>query len=89
MSVGGDASVGGGGRAANLEVHLDRFCITFCGNAAGWADRSHVVSVLRLEGRRRNTCRRCDEGLPDKGRCRSAPGMGGKEVLDAEGVATG
>ena len=50
MSVGGDASVGGGGRAANLEVHLDRFGITFCGNAAGWAGRSHVVSVLRLEG---------------------------------------
>ena len=50
MSVGGDASVGGGGCAAILEAHLERICITFCSDATGWASYSRVVASLRLGG---------------------------------------
>ena len=42
--------MGGGGRAAILEAHLGRICITFCSYATGWASYSRAVSTLRLGG---------------------------------------
>ena len=86
MSVGGDASVGGGGRAAILEAHLGRICITFCSYATGWASYSRAVSTLRLGGAidANDAMRAAGQG-PELQRARD----GGKEVLEAEGVATG
>ena len=86
MSVGGGATVGGGGRAALSEADLDKDCTTLCSYATGWASYSRAVSTLRLGGAidANDAMRAAGQG-PELQRARD----GGKEVLEAEGVATG
>ena len=78
--------MGGGGRAALSKTDLERVCSTFCSDATGWASYSRAVSTLRLGGAidANDAMRAAGQG-PELQRARD----GGKEVLEAEGVATG
>ena len=78
--------MGGGGRAALSKTDLERVCSTFCSDATGWASYSRVVASLRLGGAiDANDAMRAARQGPELQRARD----GGKESLEAEGVATG